>query len=229
MRTLIVSDLHLGVPGRHPQADGELCSLILRPGWDQIILLGDVFDLWSLPLRRIVKKHPTVIAILASVECPIIYVPGNHDDAFKGLAQLNTWCVSWPTYRFCSGGKWFTAVHGDEYDTFKSTASRAAAWISRLVDRIAAWFAGPGVSITREARVSFVERGPGREKFVRPLHERAVADLNCENLLIGHTHVPDSGQDINGTWVVGTGDFGPEHMTYVVVENGKAELHTIDP
>ena len=75
--------------------------------------------------------------------------------------------------------------------------------------------------------VSFVERGSGRESYVRPIHERAVADLKCENLIIGHTHIPT--EDIVGsTREVGSGDFGPEHMTYVVVDAGKAELRSID-
>jgi len=190
-------------------------------------LLGDVFDLWAMPFAEIRKNYSQLFFALDCVSAPIIYVPGNHDDQFKGLRRLDNWMVTDHVYRFTSGGKAFVAVHGDAYDNLKGTPSRVGAWFSRLVDRIAAWFAGPGVSITRAVRTSFAEIGPGRETYVRPLHERAVADIDCDYLIIGHTHVPVPGDDIGKTRVIGTGDFGPEHMTYVIVENGEATLHEI--
>lgn len=227
MSILIVSDIHLGAPGRLLGSDEKLVTLILSQDWDRIVLLGDVFDLWAMSIREIMKEHSAVFAALQDAACPIVFVPGNHDDALKGINQLDSWAVSWPIYEFTSGGVTFTAVHGDAYDKLEGIPSRIGAWFGRLFDRLAAWIIGPGVSVTRFARATFA-RIAGREFYARPLHERAIADLGCENLIIGHSHAPVAHDEIDGSVVVGSGDFGPEHMTYVVVDGGKAELRTAD-
>ena len=227
MRVLIVSDLHLGAPARLPQADGELSYLLQEP-WDQVILLGDVFDLWLRPMREILKEHPTVIASLNSVKCPVIFVPGNHDSVFQGLDKLNKFQIMWPVHRFKSGDKWVAVAHGDAYDQLRGVKSWLGAWLGKIVDTIAGWILGPGVSIQRKFRYSYAERGPGRASYVQPIMEKAAADLDGDIVVIGHTHVPISPEIIDGKVVVNCGDFGPEHMTYVVVDEGKIELRTLD-
>lgn len=203
--------------------------MIHRGDWGQIVLLGDVFDLWAAPFHKIARMHAAVLAVLEAAECTVTYVPGNHDDAFRGLSYLNSFQTVWPYYRFSSGGKWVVAAHGDTYDEFEGVPSRFGAWASRLADRVARWFAGPGVSITRSFRYSYAERGPGRSSYVAPIHSKAAADLDGDIVLIGHTHVPTTREEHGEKILVNTGDFGPEHMTYVVVEDGRAELRSIDP
>lgn len=224
--TLIVSDLHLGAPSRYPQADGELCRILWRD-WERIILAGDIFDLWRSSYWAIRKVHTTLMETIAASKCPVILIPGNHDEVFRGLTNLDGMEVAWPTYTFMSGGKKITVCHGDTYDTSGAALSGFGAWLGSAADRIAAWLAGPGVSVQRSVRRSFVERGPGREKYARPILEAAARDIDSDLVILGHTHVPSGPEEIAGRLVVNSGDFGTDHMTYVVVLDGKAELRDL--
>ena len=226
MRTLIVSDLHLGAPSRYPQADGELCRILWLP-WERIILAGDVFDLWRSSYWAIRKVHTTLMETLAASKCPVIYIPGNHDEVFRGLTQLDGMQVVWPSYTFESGGKKVTVCHGDTYDDANPVLSSFGAWLGSAADRISLWFAGPGASIQRSVRHSFVDRGPGRESYARPVLEAAARDIDADLVVLGHTHLPSGPEEVAGRIVVNSGDFGSEHMTYVVVAEGKAELRDL--
>lgn len=227
MRNLIISDVHLGAVGRLPEADEKLCRLLNKDCWDRIILLGDIFDLWLSPFTEIKEKHESVMRALKFLRCPIIYVPGNHDDVFQGITKLDNFVVEWPYYRFKSGDKWIVVAHGDKYDEIRGLTSKIGAWIGKIADTISSWLFGAGVSVQRYVRHSYAEIGPGRENYVRPILERAAADLDGDIVIIGHTHVPVHPVLLNGKIIVNSGDFGPEHMNYVVVEEGKTELCTI--
>jgi UDP-2,3-diacylglucosamine pyrophosphatase LpxH len=225
VRTLVVSDLHLGSPIRLPRADGELCHLLLSEKWEQVVLGGDVFDLWRSSFHAISAVHRTVMAVFASLSCPVVFVPGNHDDVFRGLTRLDSFEVSWPSYTFESAGRKIRVVHGDTYDDSVLGHSKAGALLLSVLDRIATWFAGPGVSIRRSLHHSFVDRGPGREMHAKPLLARAAAgEPDADVLIVGHTHTPSIPAMIGGCLVLNSGDFGPEHMTYVIVEAGHPTL-----
>ncbi len=86
MRTLIVSDLHVGT---HDQADvlrrpGPLAALIAAlDGVDRLVLLGDAIELRSGPVARALDSARPVFAALgrALAGREIVLVPGNHDHA----------------------------------------------------------------------------------------------------------------------------------------------------
>ncbi len=87
MRTLILSDLHLGSSGR--------ADLLRRPdlrrilwaeleGADRVVLLGDAVELRDRPLSAALDAARPFFAELGSVigDAPLLIVPGNHDHHF---------------------------------------------------------------------------------------------------------------------------------------------------
>ncbi|MDX6719710.1 MAG: hypothetical protein QOJ63_1964 [Solirubrobacteraceae bacterium] len=84
MRTVIVSDLHVGSRQRldllrRPSIQGRL--LEATSGADQLVLLGDTLELRDLPLARVLALAQPLLAALGSAlrGGRIMLVPGNHD------------------------------------------------------------------------------------------------------------------------------------------------------
>lgn len=85
MRTLIVSDLHLGA--------GSDADLLRRPevlealleglaGADRLLLLGDIVELRDRPFEEAMERASPVLGELASAAGEVVIVPGNHDHRF---------------------------------------------------------------------------------------------------------------------------------------------------
>jgi hypothetical protein len=85
LRTLVVSDLHLGATlGRPALEDPAALSALSQAiaGADRLVLLGDVVELRELPVREALAGASPILAELASALGPgseLILSPGNHD------------------------------------------------------------------------------------------------------------------------------------------------------
>lgn len=84
MRTAIVSDLHLGSPsGEDIARDPRIRTLLLEEirDADHLVLLGDVLELRSLPLARVLEVVAPFFEALGKAMRGrrIVIVPGNHD------------------------------------------------------------------------------------------------------------------------------------------------------
>jgi UDP-2,3-diacylglucosamine pyrophosphatase LpxH len=87
VRTLIISDLHLGSRTgsdvlRHPGALGALLAEL--PGVERLVLLGDVLELRHGPVTEALGPGLPVLRAIAEALGPdaeVVVVPGNHDHA----------------------------------------------------------------------------------------------------------------------------------------------------
>jgi predicted phosphodiesterase len=82
LRTLAVSDLHLGARGRQDvlRREHERARLLATlPGFDRLVLLGDVVELRHGPLREALAQAEPVLRELGSSVGEVVVVPGNHD------------------------------------------------------------------------------------------------------------------------------------------------------
>jgi hypothetical protein len=84
MRTAIVSDLHLGSPsGEDIARDPAIRALLLDEirEADRLVLLGDVLELRSLPLARVLEVAAPFFEALGEAMRGrrVVVVPGNHD------------------------------------------------------------------------------------------------------------------------------------------------------
>ncbi|MGA8720088.1 MAG: metallophosphoesterase, partial [Solirubrobacteraceae bacterium] len=85
MRTLVISDLHLGANGRPDilRRAQERAALVARlPEFDRLVLLGDTLELRHGPVRDALAAGAPVLAEMARAlggGGEIVVVPGNHD------------------------------------------------------------------------------------------------------------------------------------------------------
>jgi predicted phosphodiesterase len=82
VRTLVVSDLHLGGRGRQDvlRRDRERAALIQAlAGFDRLVLLGDVVELRHWPAREALSQAAPVLRELGSAVGEVVVVAGNHD------------------------------------------------------------------------------------------------------------------------------------------------------
>ncbi len=84
MRTLVVSDLHLGASARHdllrrPEVRPALLSEVERA--DRVVLLGDVLELRGTPALDALEQAGPALAEIgeAAGDAGMVLIPGNHD------------------------------------------------------------------------------------------------------------------------------------------------------
>ena len=123
----VISDLHLGSGSSRDQfADPakkrllfEFLKVVEQEG-GQLVVLGDLLDLWRFSLKGIVHAHSDVFDKM--YEMGSLYIPGNHDSAIAVLGPthkmphpfLNT--ASMPVKQQFAG-KSIAFLHGHELDT----------------------------------------------------------------------------------------------------------------
>jgi UDP-2,3-diacylglucosamine pyrophosphatase LpxH len=222
MRFLVVSDCHLGSPSRLPEADEHLIELLESEPWERIVFLGDLFDLWIASFEQIVELHADLVGVIRGLEADVVFVPGNHDAILRGLQRIDTMSVKEQPYFLQSGGRRIALVHGDEYDPIDERFgffSRILAKLGAALDRAAQLIAGPAFSIQRKIRYSLSSSGKSGD-WSDKIAEQATAGVEADVVVAGHTHVPMGPLAISGKLYVNAGDFGPEHETYVVIEDG---------
>jgi UDP-2,3-diacylglucosamine pyrophosphatase LpxH len=120
LRSVFISDVHLGFKGCRAEF---LLDFLRRVECEQIYLVGDIIDLWS--LQRTFywpQAHNDVIRTIlgkAKHGTRVVYVPGNHDRAFRdhdGLTLGNVE-IRLEAIHETADGRRFLVLHGDEFDS----------------------------------------------------------------------------------------------------------------
>ncbi|MBK6453636.1 MAG: UDP-2,3-diacylglucosamine diphosphatase [Proteobacteria bacterium] len=120
LRSVFISDVHLGFKGCRAEF---LLDFLRRVECEQIYLVGDIIDLWS--LQRTFywpQAHNDVIRTIlgkAKHGTRVVYVPGNHDRAFRdndGLTLGNVE-IRREAIHETADGRRFLVLHGDEFDS----------------------------------------------------------------------------------------------------------------
>ena len=135
VRTVFISDLHLGTPGC--QAEALLAFLKQHPS-DYLYLVGDIIDGWQLRKRWYwPQSHNDVIQKLlkrARKGCKTVFVPGNHDEfarAFDGQ-QFGGIEVMEETVHLTADGRSIWVTHGDYFDG----VIQCAKWLAYVGDSL---------------------------------------------------------------------------------------------
>ena len=142
LRSVFISDVHLGFKGSRAEF---LLDFLRRVECEQIYLVGDIIDLWSLQRSFYwPQAHNDVIRTIlgkAKHGTRVVYVPGNHDRAFRdhdGLTLGNVE-ICLEAIHETADGRRFLVLHGDEFDSIvraspllESLGNRAYAAALRL-------------------------------------------------------------------------------------------------
>jgi predicted phosphodiesterase len=87
MRTLVLSDIHLGAPTFKKK---EELRKLLSLEWDRIVLNGDIIDLWWMYKKdEIIKRHQDIFDLLNKHK-NVVCINGNHDPCWNVLDHTIT-------------------------------------------------------------------------------------------------------------------------------------------
>ena len=184
--TLIVSDLHLGLPASRPR---DLLAVLEQWRFERLILLGDIFHDWS--FRHLCADTWRLLAHIRSLsqhsEAEIVWV----------WATMTATCpISSPSSSVSRppnpsswqyGGRSFMALHGDRFDRFISTYVRTSAFFSRVYAFTQRWLSRSGEWPKRldRAHVGFSNLSAA-DRGRRPRLRRRATRVDV--IVCGHTH-----------------------------------------
>jgi UDP-2,3-diacylglucosamine pyrophosphatase LpxH len=133
VRTLFLSDLHLGTKGCQAEA---LLDFLRRYDAETIYLVGDIVDGWRLKSGWYwPQSHNDVVQkLLRKVRkgSSLIYVPGNHDEFLRDYVGVNLGGIELAEHAIheTANGKRYLVIHGDQFDL----VVRHSKWLALLGD-----------------------------------------------------------------------------------------------
>ncbi len=191
MKTLVISDIHLGSPLVDKKL--EVMNLMKSDEYDTIILNGDIFDIWEKSFDEILSDNWDFIKLLnkLSKEKTVYFIIGNHD---PHIIEVENLLRDVFVLRSLLIDEDILIVHGDEFDDLVTKYS----WFARLLF-IPNWIC--------ERLFRFNLKASFREFFYsvankkhKPYYKKLVGDIEkeaakkykdkCRYLIIGHTHTP---------------------------------------
>lgn len=220
MSTVVfVSDLHLQGPGDATQQD--FLRFLFTGRFDELVLVGDLFDLWLCPDGHLPYAAQPVIEALRSLAVPVTWLGGNHDPRPRaaGIRTARRW-----------RGQGVFAAHGDGFEGLPHRAVRRL--LGSRPAHLAARVLGPDRVFELGKALSAARRnGHHPEKHARTLAaQQALADrwlLGADTVVFGHTHAPGVVERPGGRYL-NVGDWY-QHRTFGRLERGEVRLfHWLD-
>jgi UDP-2,3-diacylglucosamine pyrophosphatase LpxH len=238
MKTFVVSDLHCGDGGARDNFaqlgnDKQFNEFLDYVGDNQLIIAGDLFELWQGNFSKILTYNRPLMDRLGQKN--VIYIIGNHDIDLKYF--INTNQLSHPLFakmqkavRLDVGIKHTLIVHGHEADPFCCNEDpdfgRVTAIISGLLED--ANSSKPNNPIVTEDR--FIG---GLEKFVKfynlltfkgsddrlqelyDNYQQYLFDAGADCLICGHTHIPGRIDE----WYYNAGSWARNQNTFLEISD----------
>ena len=212
MKIYCASDFHIGYNNTNYSKIQEFLELVKEDA-DELVLCGDIFDLWRCPVDRILNRDPmrtTYEALLSTIkDIPTTIIWGNHDyKLWKKMAlpvKVTDSFFSKNIY-FCHG--WQFDIRQKVGHVFYGSIVR----IPRLCKKI--------LNAPFELKIMEIEH----RRHGKKTHEKAQEFLEKQSfkyLIMGHTHVP-----IADGRLFDCGDM-IDYFTYVVIKNGKPTLEKL--
>jgi UDP-2,3-diacylglucosamine pyrophosphatase LpxH len=205
VRTLFLSDLHLGSP--HAQVT-RLLTFLQGITFEALYIVGDLFDGRDDNLPPCHELVMTLLKERALAGVRIIFIPGNHDARFREtIHELNHFGfhIVLDATHVTVKGRTIALAHGDDWDWLGS-----AEWLHKI-DR---WLPMPFWEIVRKLLWRFMDN------HVAAFEKRALKAYPRHNVVMcGHVHSPalNDGYANCGDWVV--------HCSAIVEHfNGELEL-----
>jgi UDP-2,3-diacylglucosamine pyrophosphatase LpxH len=237
VRTVWISDLHLGTPGCQAK---RLLDFLRHIECDTLFLVGDIIDGWQLRRQwHWPQAHNDVVQKLLRIArkgTKVIFVPGNHDEFarryvmhnFGGVDVAEDWI------HVTADGRKLWVLHGDLFDGVIQCARWLALvgdWAYELTLRLNRhqnslrarlglpyWSLSGYLKGKVKRAVSYV--GDFEQAVVREARKRGVHGVVC-----GHIHRAEL-REIDGILYANDGDW-VESLT-ALVEHADGRLEIID-
>jgi UDP-2,3-diacylglucosamine pyrophosphatase LpxH len=226
MRSAFISDLHLG--SRGCRAD-RLLDFLRSLEAEQLFLVGDIVDLWSLKRRSYwPESHDAVVTRLLRLSqqgMRIVLVPGNHDADLRAFSshRFGNIEVHRNFIHRTAEGRRLLLLHGDEFDgvlrchpwlaAFGARAYDFTIALNHQLDQLRSSMGYPYWSLA-----GYLKGRIGRAmQYVRAFERAAVAEAHqrrVDGVLCGHIHRAALGE-VDGLLYANDGDW-VENCTAVV-------------
>ena len=213
MKTLVISDVHIGSKGCKTE---EVLELLKDESYQRYILVGDIIDGWLFKkYKKFSYDHTKVIRRLLklSKNKEIIWIAGNHDEFLRKYIPMDIGNIKvvdeWIEY-----GTWF--CHGDKFDGIVQLK-----WLGMLGS------IGYDLAISVDTILKKLGLKRSLSKFLKNNVKAAVSFMvdfenemvrqakkrNCDTVVCGHIHTP-ADKMINGVRYLNTGDW-IENCSYI--------------
>ena len=235
MRTLFISDVHLGTRGSQAEA---LLEFLKHYDAQTIYLVGDIIDGWRLKAAwHWPQAHNVVVQKLlrkARKGARIVYVPGNHDeflrpycgDSFGGVELAEE------AIHTLADGRRALILHGDKFDTvvrnmrwlahFGDWAYDLAIFVNRYVNLVRRMFNLPYWSFSAAAKAKVKKA----VNFISAFEDAVAHDARqrgAEVVICGHIHHATI-RPLGSLLYVNCGDWVESRTAVVEHDNGELEL-----
>lgn len=215
MRTLVISDVHIGSKGCQ---DLDLIELLKKESYDRLILVGDIIDGWLFKkYKKFTGDQTKLIRRLLKIskKKEIIWIAGNHDEFLRKYIPLQIGNIK-IVDEHTENGIWF--CHGDKFDGVMKLRWLAflgglgydlAIIIDRAMKKFGyRWSLSKYLKDNVKAAVSFMT--DFENEMCRQAEKRG-----CHSVVCGHIHKPDD-KNINGIRYLNTGDW-VENNSFIIM------------
>lgn len=237
VRTLFLSDLHLGT--RNCKSN-HLLSFLDHVEAERIYLVGDVLDMIELQ-RRIYwpDSHNEILQRLlerARNGTEVIYVPGNHDSAFRRHLDLSVCSIriEQRTMHELRDGRRLLVMHGDEIDPLIRPRGAVAWFGDRLyaaLMRLDLGWDWVGQQFGRRSYWSlagYLKRHSERAARTIAIFENGARNLareaGADGVVCGHIHRPAVDRSVEDCIYVNCGDWVESCSAVVESLHGTLEV-----
>ena len=233
----MLSDIHLGTYGCHAE---ELLRYLKTIKVKQLILNGDIVDMWQFSKRYWPKTHTQVIRHITGLltkNTKVTYLTGNHDEYLRKFSgfRLGSFHLADKKSMSLNGKRaWF--FHGDVFDV----TMKHSKWLAKL------GAVGYDLLILINTFINFLLRLLGREKislskkvkdsvkkavsFIQDFEKTAI-DIAIDNrfdyVICGHIHQPQirlTTTDKGSVTYLNSGDW-VENLTALEYNQGQWSIY----
>ena len=149
----------------------------------------------------------------------LVFIPGNHDRAARGLVKLKLGKIKIRSeYLIKNNKKRFIVMHGDEFDIFTRNHIILSLIVGRLYTLLVKWSAFTKRFFGFKASLSTMKNSKRYMKTVKKIKKAALVyarSRKVDGIVIGHSHYPEVFKNIDGITYANSGDW-IDNMTYVV-------------
>lgn len=219
MKRIFISDLHIGDDRSKWY---EILIKLSNESFDELYLLGDIFDLWLHKYDKIKRENFAAIQLLNKLaeRVHVYYIIGNHDEEI--IKYRNDFDRIIFTDSSVIDGK-IKIIHGNEYDFLMEKfyfGSRIVAKISNVIYKLFK---------IKCCKISLSNKKHSKQylKLMNIIKMKAYElNKNFMTLIMGHTHLP-ANEKIGNMLYLNCGDW-VDSFSYIVEENGKFELNFME-
>ena len=234
-RAIWISDVHLGTRGCNADM---LIDFLDSVDSDKMYLVGDIIDGWRLRKSWYwPPKHNDVVWRLlkrARRGTDVIYIPGNHDEAFRQFVGLNFGGVEIrrTAIHETADARRLLVCHGDEFDAVVLYARWLAllgdaAYVTLmkmnwLVNQVRSRFGMPYWSLSKHAK----HRVKNAVEFIGRFEEavaKAAKARGLDGVVCGHIHTAEM-REIDGVSYYNDGDWVEGCNALVEHFDGRMEI-----